>query len=538
MDVTQNGNNAQGQSCQLDEEEATTLAGMIDPDAQVWQPALPAEKFQSYLVLAICQNPDVCQRLAHVPPDNLFKDAAHILGAKIAVDYFTTHGTVPTPLIAFETAKEMTAEKSDSDRIATRVAEIFTTAPKNPLDAAYVVDRCLRDWRANRVKLAGIDYTKDPTPENLARWKKAVAEVEAGSAGSRDKFRCFTMDELYSLPAPDWSIDKHFATDSMVCLFGPSGHGKTFCLIEMACCLATGMPFLGAFHVQKGPVLYIISEGQTGWKLRIKAWEKKHGVSVGKNLVVMPSAFNLLDETESSSILEAARNAFGGSAPKTIFVDTLARNFGSGDENSTKDMNKFINCCDWLRKETGGAVVMAHHTGREVARKERGNSALRGACDVMIEVSMKGMGANGIILVECSKQKDTEPFVGYHLEAEKITLDQSDLPKLHHPTTSLVWSIASEDKIEADAKEGRTLDTKILNILTMCKADDASDENTMTIGQLVAKTGETDKKLKPALTSLVDAGKVAILPGVKNRKGYFIPYDDKAWLKELARNRG
>ena len=244
--------------------------------------------------------------------------------------------------------------------------------------------------------------------------------------------------------------------------------------------LATGKPFFETHDVSPGPAAYIISEGQTGWKLRIKAWEKTNKLKCGKKLCVLPSAFNLTDQDETEAILRAATEHLG-EQPKTIFVDTLARNFGPGDENSTKDMSKFISCCDWLRKETGGAVVMAHHTGKEAARGERGNTALRGDCDVMVALTMHGEGAAGIMEVKCSKTEDYEPFVPYFLQAQQVILDSSDLPKLTKPASSLVWSIGNKDKIEADNKEKQTLENKILNLVPAMKPSEANDSNTLTI---------------------------------------------------------
>jgi hypothetical protein len=43
--------------------------------------------------------------------------------------------------------------------------------------------------------------------------------------------------------------------------------------------------------------------------------------------------------------------------PRLIVIDTLARCFGGGDENSAQDMGKFVQACDQLRRATGAAVL-------------------------------------------------------------------------------------------------------------------------------------------------------------------------------------
>ena len=59
---------------ELTEEEAATLAGMIDPDTEEKQNELPPEEFQRHLILAICQDANVCKQLAHLNPSSLFKE--------------------------------------------------------------------------------------------------------------------------------------------------------------------------------------------------------------------------------------------------------------------------------------------------------------------------------------------------------------------------------------------------------------------------------------------------------------------------------
>ena len=61
-----------------------------------------------------------------------------------------------------------------------------------------------------------------------------------------------------------------------------------------------------------------------------------------------------------------------GAPPQMIVIDTLARNFGAGNENSTEDMNRFVASIDrYLREEFGSAIVLVHHTGHDAASRAR-----------------------------------------------------------------------------------------------------------------------------------------------------------------------
>jgi RecA-family ATPase len=66
--------------------------------------------------------------------------------------------------------------------------------------------------------------------------------------------------------------------------------------------------------------------------------------------------------------------------PVSIFIDTLARNFGPGDENSTADMSKFIATIDSVMGNDCLRLIV-HHTGHGNQNRARGNSSLVAALE-------------------------------------------------------------------------------------------------------------------------------------------------------------
>jgi hypothetical protein len=96
-----------------------------------------------------------------------------------------------------------------------------------------------------------------------------------------------------------------------------------------------------------------------------------------------------------------------GLSPGLIIIDTLARNFGGGDENSAKDMNTFVAGLDKLKNEFPNAsVLVVHHSGKDSGRGPRGNSALFAAADTVMRLNKSG----GLLKLICEKQKDAEEF--------------------------------------------------------------------------------------------------------------------------------
>jgi putative DNA primase/helicase len=119
-----------------------------------------------------------------------------------------------------------------------------------------------------------------------------------------------------------------------------------------------------------------------------------------------------------------------------IVLDTLARCFIGGDENSAKDMGLFVEGCRRLQQETGATVIAIHHAGKpKNARSgptERGSSALRAASDAVIVQKKK----DHIVTVVNDKQKDDEEAPEIRLRLERVDLGIDD--KTRRPITSCV----------------------------------------------------------------------------------------------------
>jgi AAA domain len=272
-----------------------------------------------------------------------------------------------------------------------------------------------RLWKEERQR----PCTKKPETYNSDKdEREQTAEAQAQQDTRRR--RGYKLNALRRLPQPDWLVKGHYQEDSLVAIIGPSGVGKSFVALDQGLCVAHGRPYLGCYDVKPGPVVYVAGEGVAGVVKRVEAWLTYNGMADDpENFVVVPATFNLLEQGEAIELLKII-DADLGDRPRLVIVDTLARNFGGGDENATKDMNAFVQNCDLLRRHTKTTVLVIHHTGKEAAKKERGNSALRGACDTlfMLEDSDKGKGA----LVKCDKQKDHEPVESYKLLKKKVAL--------------------------------------------------------------------------------------------------------------------
>jgi len=131
-------------------------------------------------------------------------------------------------------------------------------------------------------------------------------------------------------------------------------------------------------------------------------------------------AAQFLDQASARAVSQAADAlAKEHGAPRLIIIDTVARNFGAGDENNTKDMNDFVVAMDDLKARYPGCVVMlVHHSGHADKQRARGAMALKGALDFEYRVEKAG---NCVQLIN-TKMKDAEPPADMHFTLESVHL--------------------------------------------------------------------------------------------------------------------
>lgn len=235
------------------------------------------------------------------------------------------------------------------------------------------------------------------------------------------QFELLTTEDVKALPDPEWLIRDILPQSGMAVLYGQPGTGKSFLALDWAAHVCTGLPWLRHPVKDNSNVVYIYAEGRTGLKPRIEAWEAYHAEELAGNtklacLRFLPQPINIPGTDGDVPILidSIKKTAL---SPRLIIIDTLARNFGDGDENSAKDMNAFVAGVDKLKNEFPDAsVLVVHHSGKDSARGPRGNSALFGAADTVMRLSKSGGG----LKLTCEKQKDSEEFKSVSLVVKLV----------------------------------------------------------------------------------------------------------------------
>jgi len=274
--------------------------------------------------------------------------------------------------------------------------------------------------------------------------KQAVApKVDA------PKFRFISSTDL-KLEVPHWLIKNHLEEKTTATMFGAPGSTKTFVAMDWGLCISTGFDWQG-HKVKQAPVLYICGEGKSGIKKRITAWELHHGIKA-PDFFISTSAAQLLDAGSVGEIEQAAMEVKASvGAPALLIIDTLNRNFGNGDENSTQDMSQFVQAVDYLKTQLKCAVITVHHTGLADANRGRGSSALKGAMDFEYVVEKSGDTLDEqIITLTCTKAKDFEepPKKAF----KPVLIDLGLLDEDMRPVNSLVLELTDEQPTKKSRK--------------------------------------------------------------------------------------
>jgi hypothetical protein len=241
-------------------------------------------------------------------------------------------------------------------------------------------------------------------------------QLKSSKQNPFSKFTFLSSDRL-KLRKPEWLVENILESNSIGMIYGKPASGKSFLGLDLGACVASGMDWHGN-RVKRGGVLYFVGEGLQGIVRRKSAWETARGASLNNSMFFSNLPVDLCDKGEVlPSVNEEIHKISEKLEIKLLVVDTLSRHY-SGDENVAGDMAEFIAGIDFLKNESGCAVLLVHHSGKDDARGARGSSALLAALDTEILVKK----TEEKILMTNTKQKDFELFDERAFRLTKVPL--------------------------------------------------------------------------------------------------------------------
>lgn len=225
-------------------------------------------------------------------------------------------------------------------------------------------------------------------------------------------------DDFCAKPAPlSWLVKKWIQRGGLAMVFGDSGCGKTFVVLDWVLRIASEIDDWAGQKVRHGGVVYLAGEGHYGLKARIAGWKQYHKV---EHLNAWVSSSDCeLNTTEGLAKTISEIRSLEAEDISVIVVDTLHR-FLVGDENKAVDAKTMLDACSTLSRTFDCSVILVHHTGanQDAKGRARGSTAWRGALDNQILVSSTG----DRIKLEQVKNKDGELAEPVYLERIPVHL--------------------------------------------------------------------------------------------------------------------
>lgn len=175
------------------------------------------------------------------------------------------------------------------------------------------------------------------------------------------------VSDVLKLPNPKYLVSDLIPEKCLGMIYGPSGVGKSFFVIDLMLSVAAGLLWNGQ-KTRKGLVVYVIGEGGSGIKYRILAWlQKSRKLASYLPCIIRTEPINLYVQEEVDKFIEELKKINDESPLPIVMVvfDTLARCSVGADENSNTAMGVVVKNCERIQKAIDTtAVILVHHTGK------------------------------------------------------------------------------------------------------------------------------------------------------------------------------
>ena len=232
------------------------------------------------------------------------------------------------------------------------------------------------------------------------------------------RYKLLSGSDLLALPPLRWCVRDVLPAAGIAAIFGASGAGKSFLILDLAAAIAEGSEWCDR-KVRQTPVVYVALEGQGGFQLRARAWIKHHQRNLPAEIRFVLQQFDLGNSSDISDLARAVNTAGRHSV---VILDTLNAAAPTIDENASSGMGVVLRAAKDLQQQCAGLVLLVHHSGKEATRGLRGHSSLLGALDASIEVTRD----SDIRQWRIAKAKDGADGLAGRFELKPIDLGPDD----------------------------------------------------------------------------------------------------------------
>lgn len=231
----------------------------------------------------------------------------------------------------------------------------------------------------------GTQASADDFPD-LSSDEPAQGPVEP-TEGPEDPLKglgIYSASTAAARPVTPYIIKTLLAQHQVSALAGPPSAGKTFFGLELIRSVSSGEDFWG-LKCKKGTTLLLAFEGEEAVNQRIAAWEHEMQQQFPKNVYIATPPAGIQTEEFEQWLIKVVRLL----GPRLIVVDTFAQATPGLDENSNEDVGPVLSKLRHWAHIWPIHICLIHHPNKSGTSALRGASAIEGAIDAIIEVSVE-----------------------------------------------------------------------------------------------------------------------------------------------------
>lgn len=269
------------------------------------------------------------------------------------------------------------------------------------------------DWELEQIVRNAANYGEDTeggvkgfqaNADAFAKFEGQEFEPPPPADRSRDKIK-FLHDYADNVQDPTWLIPNVLPAHGVAMIYGESGSYKSFLALDMALCLAHGIPGQWGAPPVKNDVLFLAGEGPVATaKKRWPAWMEHHDIQFrNDHRFFIKNRVPFYTDSDAWEHVKADLAELGAK-PALIVIDTLTRLITGMDENSAKDASMVTNFMENLARYYECLVLGIHHTGKDQNKGMRGSSVFYANVDTVISTKLKIGGTE----FRVRKQKDAD----------------------------------------------------------------------------------------------------------------------------------
>ena len=377
------------------------MNGYTFPD-NLEQPAAAEVHVESERLLVGClmNNPIHMDRALKLKDGHFIDEAVASTFRMLKAEWAANKDAVINPALV--------AQKLGHEEVARLKAQ---TKDMTPAEVEALAGAVLEGWVRRELRAVNVlGFREGPVGEQIAAERRRLDRLEAALPGRAADPNELPLGIVFSdeLPEeytpPEELVEGVLTVGAGSMLYGDSNSGKTYFVIDMACAVARGIPWMGR-QVEQGLVVYVAAESPASVKGRLQAYQLHHRVKV-PNFAIVQAPINMHgDDIDTDALIRAVKlvEQRAGMPARLVIGDTLARLAAGANENSVEDMGQIVRRMDRVRAETGAHFLVVHHSGKDAAKGARGSGSLRAAVDTEIEVAEMPTGER---VAEMKKQRD------------------------------------------------------------------------------------------------------------------------------------